>query len=73
ELAVKVFKTIGAEGYARVDFLLGETGSIFVNELNTIPGFTNISMFPRMFVASGLSYEELVNLLIQDALQRHGK
>jgi D-alanine-D-alanine ligase len=73
KLAVKVFKTIGAEGYARVDFLLDETGSIFVNELNTIPGFTNISMFPRMFVASGLPYEELVNLLIQDALQRHGK
>lgn len=73
ELAVKVFKTIGAEGYARVDFLLSETGSIFVNELNTIPGFTNISMFPQMFVASGLTYEELVNLLIQDALQRHGK
>jgi len=73
ELAVKVFKAIGAEGYARVDFLLSDTGSIFVNELNTIPGFTNISMFPRMFVASGLSYEELVNLLIQDALQRHGK
>ena len=63
---------IGANGYARVDFLISDAGEIYVNELNTIPGFTNISMFPRMFSASGFSYDALVDILIQDALTRHG-
>lgn len=72
EVAIKVFQAIGATGYARVDFLISDTGTLFVNELNTIPGFTNISMFPRMFLASGISYAALVEILIQDALTRHG-
>lgn len=72
KLALKVFMAIGAKGYARVDFLISDAGEIYVNELNTIPGFTNISMFPRMFFASGFSYDALVDILIQDALTRHG-
>jgi D-alanine-D-alanine ligase len=71
-LALKTFEAIGATGYARVDFLISDDGTIYVNELNTIPGFTNISMFPRMFVATGISYNELVDVLIHDALTRHG-
>lgn len=71
-LAIKVFHAIGAAGYARVDFLISSDGKVFVNELNTIPGFTNISMFPRMFMASGITYAALVDTLIRDALTRHG-
>lgn len=71
-LAIKAFLAIGAAGYARVDFLISDSGEIYVNELNTIPGFTNISMFPRMFIASGISYISLVDILIHDALTRHG-
>ncbi|MEN9923350.1 MAG: hypothetical protein RIS09_864 [Actinomycetota bacterium] len=72
KLALETFRAIGAKGYARVDFLITEDGAIFINELNTIPGFTNISMFPRMFAASGVSYPALIDTLISDALNRHG-
>jgi D-alanine-D-alanine ligase len=57
---------------ARVDFLLDrKTGSFLVNELNTIPGFTSISMFPKLWEASGVSYSQLVDRLIELALERH--
>jgi D-alanine-D-alanine ligase len=71
-LAVRAFKAIDCAGMARVDFLLGrEAGDLYINELNTIPGFTQISMYPKLWQASGMSYRELVNRLIELALERH--
>jgi D-alanine-D-alanine ligase len=71
ELAVKAFKAVDCCGMARVDFLLDrETGQLYLNELNTIPGFTQISMYPKLWLASGLTYPELVDRLIELALQR---
>jgi D-alanine-D-alanine ligase len=70
--AVVAFQAVEGAGMARVDFLLnGQTGEIFVNEVNTIPGFTTISMFPRMWGASGLDYPALLDRLIALALERH--
>jgi D-alanine-D-alanine ligase len=57
---------------ARADFLLsGETGALYLNELNTIPGFTAISMYPKLWQASGLHYDRLIDRLIELALERH--
>jgi D-alanine-D-alanine ligase len=71
-LAVAAFKALRCEGMARVDFFYEECGRGFlVNELNTIPGFTPISMYPKMWQASGLSYQQLVDELVQLALERH--
>jgi D-alanine-D-alanine ligase len=71
DLAVKAFKAIDAAGMARVDFFLdNDSGLVYLNELNTIPGFTKISMYPKLWEASGLSYPELVDRLIELALQR---
>lgn len=70
ELAIKTFKTLSCEGLARVDFFLKNRGEIIVNELNTIPGFTSISMYPRLWEVSGISYTELIDRLIQLALER---
>jgi len=57
---------------ARVDFLLeAATGKFFINEINTIPGFTSISMYPKMWEASGLPYPELIDRLIELAIERH--
>lgn len=69
-LAVKTFTTICCEGMGRVDFFLKEDGEVIVNEINTIPGFTNISMYPKLWEASGISYTELINRLIQLAIER---
>ncbi len=72
--AVLVFKAIDCAGMGRVDFLLErETDRIFVNEINTIPGFTPISMYPKLWEASGISYPELIGRLIHLALERHGE
>lgn len=66
------YSAVRCEGMARVDFFLDkDTGDVFLNEINTIPGFTDISMFPRMCVASGLSYAGLLDTLIRMALVRH--
>jgi D-alanine-D-alanine ligase len=73
ELAVETFKVLCCEGLARVDFFLTSNGEVIVNELNTIPGFTRISMYPRLWEASGVSYPELIDRLIQLALTRHEK
>lgn len=73
ELAVKAFKVLCCEGLARADFFLREDGEIFLNEINTIPGFTKISMYPKLWEASGLSYQKLVDTLIQLALDRFQK
>jgi D-alanine-D-alanine ligase len=58
---------------ARVDFFLCDDGRILLNEINTLPGFTNISMFPLLWEATGISYSELVDRLVELALQRHGR
>lgn len=71
EAAVKTFKVLGCEGMARVDFFLAKDHRIIVNEINTIPGFTKISMYPKLWEISGLSYSELIHSLIQLALERH--
>jgi D-alanine-D-alanine ligase len=72
DLAVRAYKAIDCAGMARVDFLLsGETGKLYLNELNTIPGFTAISMYPKLWEASGVSYPELVDRLIELALERY--
>lgn len=72
QLAVEAFKSIDAAGMSRVDFLLSRsTGVTYVNEINTIPGFTTISMFAKMWEASGVSYPVLVDRLIRLALERH--
>jgi D-alanine-D-alanine ligase len=70
-LAIQVFKTTCCEGMARVDFFLTGDDEIIVNEINTIPGFTRISQYPRLWEASGLPYSELISRLIQLALARN--
>lgn len=70
-LAVKTFKALCCEGMARVDFFLRGEDELLVNEINTIPGFTSHSMYPKLWEASGLSYSDLINELIQLALERH--
>jgi len=71
-LAVKAFLAIDCAGMARADFLLsGETGELYVNELNTIPGFTAISMYAKLWGASGVPYRELIDRLIELAIERH--
>jgi D-alanine-D-alanine ligase len=71
-LSIEAFKAVDAAGMARVDFLMnGQTGAIFVNEINTIPGFTTISMYAKLWEASGLPYARLLDRLIELALERH--
>jgi len=71
-LAIEAFKAVECSGMARVDFFLSrDTGKLFVNEVNTIPGFTTISMYPKMWEASGLPYPQLLDRLIQLAIERH--
>jgi D-alanine-D-alanine ligase len=70
-LAVESFKAVDGAGMARVDFLLDKpSGKLYLNEINTIPGFTRISMYPKLWQASGVSYPELMDRLIELALQR---
>ena len=70
DLAVRAFEAIGGEGIARVDFFVTPEGEVVLNEINTMPGFTPISMYPQMWEASGLAYPELIDELIQLALER---
>jgi D-alanine-D-alanine ligase len=70
-LAVECYIAVECEGMARVDFFLENSGRILVNEINTIPGFTSISMFPRMWAEAGLAYPRLIDRLIELALERH--
>jgi D-alanine-D-alanine ligase len=71
-LAIRAFRAVDCAGMARVDFLLDRpSGKLFVNELNTIPGFTPISMYPKLWKASGLPYPALLDRLIELALERH--
>ena len=74
QLAIAAFRAIDAAGMSRVDFLLSRTtGTIYLNEINTIPGFTTISMYAKMWEASGITYPALVDRLIQLALERHAE
>jgi D-alanine-D-alanine ligase len=70
-LALACFEAVSCEGMGRVDFLLeSSTGQLYINEINTIPGFTSISMYPKMLEYDGISYAELLDTLIELALQR---
>ncbi|MFD5579473.1 D-alanine--D-alanine ligase family protein [Streptomyces pseudogriseolus] len=69
-LAVEAFDAASCEGLVRADFFLTEDGEFVINEINTLPGFTPISMYPQMWQATGVSYQELVDLLIRAALRR---
>lgn len=74
DLAVRAYKAIDCAGMARVDFFLDkDSGEVYLNELNTIPGFTKISMYPKLWEASGMTYAELVDRLIELAMQRKGE
>ena len=71
-LALQAFQALDCEGLARVDFLMdGASGALYLNELNTMPGFTRISMYPKLWEASGIPYPELVDRLVRLALERH--
>ena len=69
-MAIRAFEALGCEGLARVDFFLDSMNTLIINEVNTMPGFTPISMFPRMWQVSGIEYGELIDTLIADALRR---
>ena len=71
--SIAAFKVLECRGMARVDMFLTATGEIFINEINTIPGFTAISMYPKLWQASGISYTQLIDRLIQLALQEHSE
>jgi len=73
QLALKTFKVLCCEGLARVDFFLTKDNRVIVNEINTIPGFTKISMYPKLWEISGIPYRLLINKLIQLALDRHAR
>ncbi len=71
QIAVRVFKTLNCHGMARVDFFLKETGELVVNEINTIPGFTDMSMYPKLWEASGIPFPSLIDKLVEMAIARH--
>jgi len=72
DYAVRAFQALECEGLARVDFLMnGQTHELFVNEINTMPGFTRISMYPKLWEASGVAYPELVHRLLELAIERY--
>jgi D-alanine-D-alanine ligase len=80
ELAIAAFQAVDCSGLARVDFLMEpasgkgsrkKSGRIYLNEINTMPGFTAISMYPKLWAASGLAYADLIDRLIQLGIERH--
>jgi D-alanine-D-alanine ligase len=71
QISIAVYRTLGCEGMGRVDFFLRRDGQLFVSEINTIPGFTRISMYPKLWEASGRSFSQLLDRLIELALERH--
>ena len=74
EMAIAAFKAVDCSGLARVDFLLDPTSEkLYLNEINTMPGFTAISMYPKLWAASGLGYPKLIDRLIQLAMERHAE
>ena len=73
QLAIRTFTVLCCEGMARIDFFLRNSDEIIVNEINTIPGFTRISMYPKLWEATGISYSELIDRLIQLAIERFAR
>jgi D-alanine-D-alanine ligase len=73
ELALRTYQVMGCEGYARVDFFVTPENSVIANEVNTIPGFTSISMYPKLWAASGLGYSDLLTRILELALDRHAR
>ena len=71
DMAIRTFQSLECEGMGRVDCFLRENGEVLVNEINTIPGFTSISMYPKLWEASGVPYPELIDRLIRLAIARH--
>ena len=72
--AVAAFRAVDGAGLARVDFLMDrDNGDLYINEINTLPGFTDISMYPKLWEASGLSYSDLIDRLVELALERQGE
>lgn len=71
KVAIKAAHALNLEGMARIDVFLTPSGSVLINEANTIPGFTNISMYPKLWEVSGLSYSDLISRLIELAIERH--
>jgi len=70
DAAITAFEALGCEGLARVDFFLTEDNRVIINELNTMPGFTSMSVFPMLWKATGKSYSELITQLCESALAR---
>ena len=70
-IAVQAYQTLGCSGMARVDVFLTADNEVVINEINTLPGFTSISMYPKLWQASGLDYTSLITRLIELALERH--
>ena len=73
EMALSAFQALDCEGLARVDFFMTEDKELMINEVNTMPGFTKISMYPKMWEASGINYAELIDILIELALERRDR
>ena len=71
EYALRVFKAVDGHGLSRVDFFLEESGRVVFNEINTLPGFTSISMYPMLWKACGLDIPELIDILIDQAMTRY--
>ena len=72
QMAVAAFRAVDCSGLARVDFLMDpKSGKIYVNEINTMPGFTAISMYPKLWAASGVNYRQLIDRLIKLGVERH--
>jgi len=69
-MAGQIYEILGCSGLARIDFFLTDDGGLYLNEINTLPGFTNISMYPKLWHHEGIGYSELIERLIDDALQR---
>ena len=70
-MSIAVFRTLEVRGMARIDMFLAKDGGLYVNEINTIPGFTSISMYPKLWQASGISYKELIDRIISLAIEEH--
>jgi D-alanine-D-alanine ligase len=72
-IAVRAYQALDCAGLARVDVFLGRDGQVVINEINTLPGFTRISMYPKLWAASGLGYTALITRLLELALERHAR
>ncbi|MGD8373280.1 MAG: D-alanine--D-alanine ligase family protein [Candidatus Woesebacteria bacterium] len=73
DIALKTYQVMECEGMSRVDMFVANDGDILVNEINTIPGFTKISMYPKLWQASGVSYSDLITMLIEFAIEKYNK